>query len=131
MNNATEKHWVERFVSEIKIHQNYSDDAEYKKSNGDIAVLVMEKPVTFSNYIRPICLPDPSEKVFNVDGVVVGRGRRNLSSRGTSPIPSLIYLHSISLTECLLSNEESLYIVSKNSFCAVNEHQALCQGFLT
>lgn len=88
----------------------------------------MEKPVTFSNYIRPICLPDPSENVFNVDGVVVGRGRRNLFSSGISPIPSLIYLHSISLTECLLSNEESYAVVSQNSFCALNEHQALCHG---
>ncbi|XP_040296161.1 serine protease 33-like [Bufo bufo] len=39
------------------IHPIYSGDG----SSGDLALLELERPVTFNNYIQPICLPSPDQ----------------------------------------------------------------------
>ncbi|XP_044160558.1 uncharacterized protein LOC122945559 [Bufo gargarizans] len=39
------------------MHPIYSGDG----SSGDLALLELERPVTFNNYIQPICLPDPDQ----------------------------------------------------------------------
>lgn len=128
LSDATELHGVERNISEIKIHQNYSHEADNRKSDCDIAILIMESPVTFNNYIRPICLPSVTENVFNVEGVVVGRGRTSLSSKNTSPIPLMAYVESITRVKCYDDYDGVETILSKSGFCAVNDRQAPCQG---
>lgn len=41
-------------IDHIALHPQYVDDGFFN----DLAVLRLEKPVTFSDYVRPICLPD-------------------------------------------------------------------------
>lgn len=82
----------------------------------------------FTNYIRPICLPSATDNVFNVDGVVVGRGRMSLSSMATSPTPLQAFLRTIITEDCLLDHDDAVIVVAKKSFCAVSDSQAPCQG---
>lgn len=128
-NASNAREGVKRIVSEIKIHQNFSHDAHNQASNGDIAVLILERSVTFSNYIRPICLPDPTENVFGVDGIVVGRGAKIDSRTAYNSVPRKEFFNSIDNLECLLDHKGSFSVASPNSFCALGIGDALCQGF--
>lgn len=42
-----------RSVAQVLVHISYQQEG----SQGDIALLQLSSPVTFSRYIRPICLP--------------------------------------------------------------------------
>lgn len=70
-NNPNE---VSRRVSSIILHPNYDSDS----SNNDIALLRLSSAVTFTDYIRPVCLA-ASDSVFNngTDSWVTGFGAVN------------------------------------------------------
>lgn len=128
-NDAREKHWIKIEVSKIIIHPDYLDDAEFKKSNADIAVLILEIPVIFSNYISPICLPDLNQAAFDMDGVVIGRASTSLSSMLPNPTPLQAFFRSNSSLDCLYSRQDAVIVMSPTSFCALSQYQALCKGF--
>lgn len=62
---------MSRKVAEIVIHPNYDSDT----SDNDIALLRLSSPVSFTDYIRPVCLA-ASGSVFNngTDSWVTGFG---------------------------------------------------------
>ena len=62
---------VSRTVAEIILHPNYDSFT----SDNDIALLRLSSPVTFTDYIRPVCLA-ASDSVFNngTDSWVTGWG---------------------------------------------------------
>ena len=51
-------HEVNRTVSQIIIHPDYNDDT----INNDIALIKLSSPVTFTDYIRPVCLASNSSQ---------------------------------------------------------------------
>ena len=61
-------------VAQIVLHPMYDSDS----SDNDIALLKLSSPVTFTDYIRPVCLA-ASDSVFNngTDSWVTGWGRIN------------------------------------------------------
>lgn len=65
---------VSRDVAQIVLHPNYDSDS----SDNDIALLKLSSPVSFTDYIRPVCLA-ASDSVFNsdTDSWVTGWGRIN------------------------------------------------------
>ncbi|TSK28025.1 Battenin [Bagarius yarrelli] len=69
-------------VSEIHNHPNYSE----KTNNNDIAVLKLSSPVTFTDFINPICLASNGSTFFT-DALtwVTGWGRINSSADLPSP----------------------------------------------
>ncbi|KAL7373037.1 hypothetical protein ABVT39_026157 [Epinephelus coioides] len=62
---------VSRNVAEIVLHPDYDSNT----FNNDIALLRLSSPVTFTDYIRPVCLA-ASDSVFNsgTDSWVTGWG---------------------------------------------------------
>lgn len=69
INPEKDTNFEKRGVQNIFIHENYKYDA--LKHDGDIAVMVMDQPVSFSSSIAPVCLT-PDVKVHEQDdGVVV------------------------------------------------------------
>ena len=65
---------VSRTVARIILHPNYDSNT----NNNDIALLRLSSPVTFTDYIRPVCLA-ASSSVFNngTDSWVTGWGAVN------------------------------------------------------
>ncbi|XP_076338710.1 serine protease 30-like [Tachypleus tridentatus] len=58
-------------IQQIIVHPKYSDPKRYYN---DIAILRLAKDITFSDYVRPVCLPEASSSYVNQEGTVVGWG---------------------------------------------------------
>lgn len=58
-------------VSEIHVHPEWNPSN--KKYDADIAILVLQAPVTFSAYIQPVCLPADLAIRDIYNGHVVGK----------------------------------------------------------
>uniref|UniRef100_A0A4W6G6H9 chymotrypsin n=1 Tax=Lates calcarifer TaxID=8187 RepID=A0A4W6G6H9_LATCA len=54
-------HEVSRTVSQVIIHPDYNNTL----FNNDIALMKLSSPVSFTDYIRPICLASNSSQFFN------------------------------------------------------------------
>ncbi|XP_077589836.1 polyserase-2-like [Stigmatopora nigra] len=63
---------VSRSINRIIIHPNYNP----RSFDNDIGLLRLSSPVTFSNFIRPVCLADTPSTFFDgTDSWVTGWGR--------------------------------------------------------
>jgi hypothetical protein len=63
-------------VEQIITHENYNPNA--KSQENDIALLRLSRPVTYTDFIQPICLPGESARNKNFDGIkleVAGWGK--------------------------------------------------------
>ncbi|CAH1793633.1 unnamed protein product [Owenia fusiformis] len=73
---ATLEKWI--------VHEDYS--TTIKGSPNDIAILKLSEPITFNQYIQPICLPDDSEQFTPSDSCyILGWGE----TLGTGPMGKL------------------------------------------
>lgn len=102
-----------RQVSKIKVHENNDG------YTNDIAILVMDRPVTFTEYIRPVCLWSTDSDQKHVDGkqgTVVGWGsdvEGNMNSE-----PSLVKVPILSMAKCREANFAYFPLTSENTLCA-------------
>lgn len=105
-------------VEQIVIHSDYmSKDSSY---DADIAVVIMQERVEFTEFIRPICLWELSDNLNTVVGqfgTVIGWGRDNMGHIVT-PEPKQIMVPVVSEAECLRSSDTYRYITSQRTFCA-------------
>lgn len=56
-------------VKQIFMHHEWSNQTD--KYEGDIAILVLDQPVKFSEFVQPVCLTNHAEMLSNFDGTVV------------------------------------------------------------
>lgn len=105
-------------VKQIVIHSDYlSKDTSY---DADIAVIIMQERVTFTEFIRPICLWNGSDNLSIIDGLmgtVIGWGKDG-EGNILSPEPKKISIPVVSEAECLRSSDTYRYITSQRTFCA-------------
>lgn len=110
-------------------HYDYKIPAKYN----DIALLKLERPVTFSQYVRPACLAEsfaiPTEKV-----IATGWGRTEYAEM-TSAHLQKVHLDLIPQPECnasyapYLSRNLRNGVVAETQFCAGSKLQRdTCQG---
>lgn len=62
---------VIRNVADIFVHHDWKISEQ--KFDADLAVLLLEKPVAFTNFIQPVCLPEPSTANEIVPGFTVSQ----------------------------------------------------------
>ncbi|XP_024871471.1 serine protease gd-like [Temnothorax curvispinosus] len=108
---------VTRKVASYKIHPDFNIDA----SDSDLAILILETPVEFSPFIKPICLWSGSTNLENVvgrTGYVVGW----LINEPNSPIlvsePRMLRIPIVNQETCLRSNQSFHNLTSERTFCA-------------
>ncbi|XP_038600392.1 vitamin K-dependent protein C [Tachyglossus aculeatus] len=121
-----EKTEQEFLIEQLFIHPNYST----RTSDNDIALLLLNKPATFTKYILPICLPtqELAERVLVREGqpvVVTGWGRKE--NGNTSTFLSYIEIPIASWDECADTMHNA---VSKNMLCAglLGNRKDSCEG---
>ncbi|XP_001845720.2 trypsin-1 [Culex quinquefasciatus] len=68
--STTEAETITGKVSRVIKHNGYNSN----NYNSDIAVLVLQKPVSFNEKLRPVCLPDMKKSFTGYDGLVTGWG---------------------------------------------------------
>uniref|UniRef100_A0A7N8Y2Z0 Zgc:123217 n=1 Tax=Mastacembelus armatus TaxID=205130 RepID=A0A7N8Y2Z0_9TELE len=59
--NGTNLHEVNHNLSKIVVHPNYNNSLY----NNDIALMKLSSPITFTDYIRPVCLASNSSQLYN------------------------------------------------------------------
>lgn len=86
----------------------------------------LAEPVSFNDYIRPICLP--TSGVLNVqNGDVVGWGITD-DTRTISNTPREVNLPIVNDIECLKRDRGLLDIAWTESFCAGKNGSGVCEG---
>lgn len=126
LDNLLEPGVVVQSVAEIHVHPDWN--AWTQRFDADIAMLIMEDPIAFTRYIKPICIWVDGE-VDVKSGIVTGWGRDENDSNGK---------HLKQLTVPLETNEICYYedynfakISSLRTFCAGSRNgSGVCNGSL-
>lgn len=113
-------------VDEILIHKNYMADTYHN----DIALIKLSKPITFTNFIIPACLPEYefAERVLmrQGEGMVSGFGRLREGGLQSTILQKLTVPY-VDRAKCI---ESSKFRISSRMFCAGydQEEKDACQG---
>lgn len=102
-------------VNDIYVHPDWKDyDLSY---DADIAILVLNGTVIFSNLIRPVCMPTDNVITHGVRGSIVGWG---LTENGTAKhlqYPRQAYTNALNASYCLTADPELAYLSSTRTYC--------------
>lgn len=110
------------------MHNDYTKpDKNRKESDGDIGLLVMEKPVTYNDHIQPICLPTNGQNIIEVKGIVAGYGKTG-PNESITKFPQHLQMSSIKNLDCFYRYRDASRIVSERSFCAGSDDGIPCFG---
>lgn len=108
-----EKGVIQRDVDDICVHPNwkvYGDNYD-----ADIAIFVLIKAVSFTNHIRPVCLPANDSVVAGVRGSIVGwgidKGKVNLE------FPRRAFTNALHSSHCLTMDPYLAFLSSTRTFC--------------
>lgn len=114
-------------IAEIFIHEEHS----LRKKINDIAVIRLERKITYSDFIRPICLPsrDMLDTVYDgVDLTVAAWGATNFTGE-RSDIKLKVSLFGASKEYCESNYRPDYNITSASQICAVGlGGGGTCQG---
>ena len=107
-------------IEKIIDHPNYSRAT----LNNDISILKLKTPITWSNKVRPVCLPsDASKSYAGVTGVASGWGRLSTGQSGPQS------LHHVSLDVYAQNSCMNWGGVHKTKICAGGKDgKAVCNG---
>ncbi|XP_068439572.1 chymotrypsin-like protease CTRL-1 [Clinocottus analis] len=120
-------HEVNRNVSEIIVHPDYNNTL----FNNDIALMKLESPVTFTDYIRPVCLASNSSQFHNATPCwATGWGRLG----NTEPNEAFDSLQEVQIpvigeNQCRCNySPSSGTTITDQMICAGQENKGTCQG---
>lgn len=112
----TSETYLTRYGSKIDLHPNW--DTLSDNFNADMAIITMNNPVTFSDFISPICMPVDGTNIFGIRGSVAGFGLTEHSiTRSPSNALKHISIPTVTQEECLFDNPEYAAKASKKTFC--------------
>jgi len=112
-------------VSQVIAHENYNSP---KQMDNDIALLKLSTPVTFTDKIKPLCLPSANDnwQTGTENTVIMGWGTTS-SGGSVSRYLQQAIVKTMPLTTC---NAASAYanVVGQTQMCASNPGKDTCQG---
>lgn len=106
---------VQQNVSEIYIHPDW--DVYDGKYDADISIFVLSENITFTNFIRPICLPEDDVIISNVTGSIVGWGFIENGTSSHLDFPSQGVTKALNDTYCYLTDYGIAMFSSARTFC--------------
>ena len=116
--NFTDPHEYTIEASKLFIHPKYVHARNYNPGDNDIAMIELKRPLTYSEYVRPLCLVEDGETFMNGTCFLSGWGN-NVNKQGyhRSPVLKEASLDLVSLEECN-SNTSYQGNVSDSFICA-------------
>jgi len=114
-----------RTIEEIFIRQNFVK----KTFNNDIALLKLNREVTFSQYIRPVCLPTTDRSYNGQNTTVVGWGKLGEGGQPADVLMDVI-VPIIPQKKCRRETRYRASEITENMICAGYDAGVLdaCQG---
>ncbi|XP_068221686.1 venom protease-like [Palaemon carinicauda] len=98
----------------------------------DIAIVIMDRPVTYNDFIRPACLPfNFQNEDFNGKSLtVVGWGRTSFENRATSKVPMQAQVPIVNRNTCFRAYQRlrNKPLVDDKVLCAGVGGQDSCNG---
>jgi len=122
--NKTEVHQKSYLVCGKEEHPDYHD----RDLDNDIAILTLCGKLTFSEGVRPVCLPDPTEDYANIPVEVTGWGDTRKGPNGSSQLATILQavtLKTQSHEECKQKYKEYF---KETMICAAAEGKDSCNG---
>lgn len=115
---------------EILVHPSW--DLNSVRADADLAILVSERRIQFSNKISPVCLWSDSVEGEEEVGTVVGWGRSENKNKNHENTPREVELKRIGDYTCFTDYPQIAYLVStiQRTFCAssVVLKSGICNG---
>lgn len=99
----------QKFASVKSIHIHEKWNAATNDFAGDIAVIKLNEPVSFTSYIKPVCIATSGSS--QVNGTVIGWGVHD-DSNAPSDVPRKLDIPIVGDRECLQQNQGLLKIFS-------------------
>ncbi|XDV45089.1 hypothetical protein PO909_013247 [Leuciscus waleckii] len=114
------------FVQSIIVHPKYNNN----RHNNDISLMKLSQPVTFTPYIRPVCLAS-KESVFHNATTCWATGWGNIGKNQALPVPQTLQEVEIpvvgsSQCSCQYKNVKGLTITPQ-MICAGRTSKGICQ----
>ncbi len=106
-------------VSEVIKHPNY----KFPKFVHDLALLRLKRPVTWSSYAQPICMPEPTHRTRKGRGYLAGWGYDEEMKKGGAPTEDL---HVARLP--IMENGECEEAFKRKSKSVALEPEHICAG---
>lgn len=98
----------------------------YKKRNliNDVAVIELQRPVTFNSFVRPICLPLEHYDKTDAEGIIAGWGRESYGGKDrVTPKDAMVPF--VSNGECV---QKYGAVILETNICAGGRKEDTCQG---
>ncbi|KAF2886305.1 hypothetical protein ILUMI_19868 [Ignelater luminosus] len=115
-------------VNKTIIHRYYTK----RTRKNDIALIRLNGRITYSDYIRPICLPLPGTKFANIGDTMTISGWGIVNYKGTSAtIKKRILAELISNEDCRERTKSFVREVTDDMLCTVtfnNSNEQSCSG---
>ncbi|XP_055539362.1 phenoloxidase-activating factor 3-like [Wyeomyia smithii] len=120
---------VERGIEKISIHKNYTRRVS-KGGKIDMALLRLDRDVTFGEFIAPICLPqNAGEGQFSDDQMFYVAGWGMTEDDVTSRKKLFVDVSNVDLEECRKKINAPLIKIDETMICALgNDGKDACQG---
>ena len=112
--------------SEAIVHQDW--DPKDLRYNDDIAILLIDKEIQFTQFIRPVCMWPNDENLEANQGFVVGWGKSEDTSKVHEEIPKVLKLPITNNEKCYRENSLLAKIAWDQSFCAGKPGVGVCRG---
>ncbi|XP_017289992.1 chymotrypsin-like protease CTRL-1 [Kryptolebias marmoratus] len=117
---------VSKSVSDIIVHPNYNNTL----FNNDLALMKLTSSVTFTDYIRPICLASSSSQFFNSTmcwATGWGRVGKNVSLPVSQPLQQ-VQIPVIGNRQCSCNYISTDATITDQMICAGQQNKGTCQG---
>jgi hypothetical protein len=109
-------HQETRSVRQIFVHKEIHLKTDF---DNDIALILMDRPVKFTDYIRPVCLPEYDRSYDHEDTTIVGWGK--LSNDFDGPTADILQEARVPIIQQKKCREETRYSdheITNNMLCA-------------
>lgn len=111
-------------VEKVINHKDYNEAT----TDSDYSLLILKEDVVFSDTIKPVCLPEASEKYENIKAIVTGWGTMSSGGKLSSKLQEVTVNTMSNLVCGGSSTAYASWEITDNMICASASGKDSCQG---